>query len=212
MQQRSPFLFKKRYDVAMNYLAHLHLAFRAKSSLLGNMMADYVKGDPQNRYSDAVVAGIRMHRRVDVITDTHPLVKEARLLFPDVYRRVAPITLDVFWDHFLSLHWQQFEPELPLTQFITQTRQLIEPQLWQTPEKFQELNEYLWSQSWLIRYADKAYIAQTLKGMARRRPRLSALEGSFCVLESHYDQLSAIFWRFYPELLARAENHQLDIR
>ncbi|OAT25705.1 ACP phosphodiesterase [Proteus myxofaciens] len=193
----------------MNYLAHLHLAFRAKSSILGNMMADYVKGDPHSRYSDIIVDGIRMHRRIDVLTDTHPLVKEARLLFPEQYRRVAPITLDVFWDHFLSLNWSKFEPNIPLTDFVTKTRNIIEPDLWQTPEKFQELNEYLWSQSWLIRYADKAYIAQTLKAMARRRPRLSALEGSYITLETHYDELSHIFWHFYPELLNRAQHHQL---
>ncbi len=210
MQERSPFLFKRRYDDEMNYLAHLHLAFRAKSSLLGNMMADYVKGAPSSDYSQAVIEGIRMHRRIDVLTDTHPLVKQARLLFPDEYRRVSPITLDVFWDHFLSLNWSTFEPNIPLAKFVTNVRNIIEPDLWQTPEKFQELNEYLWPQSWLIRYADKAYIAQTLKGMARRRPRLSALAGSYIVLETHYDELSKIFWQFYPQLLERAQHHQLD--
>ncbi|MBI6527747.1 DUF479 domain-containing protein [Proteus vulgaris] len=194
----------------MNYLAHLHLAFRAKSSLLGNMMADYVKGTPSSDYSQAVIEGIRMHRRIDVLTDSHPLVKQARLLFPAEYRRVAPITLDIFWDHFLSLNWAQFESNISLTEFITKTRNIIEPDLWQTPEKFQELNEYLWSQSWLIRYADKAYIAQTLKGMARRRPRLSALAGSYIALETHYDELSEIFWQFYPQLLERAQHHRLD--
>lgn len=210
MQQRSPFLFKKRYDDEMNYLAHLHLAFRAKSSLLGNMMADYVKGTPSSDYSQAVIEGIRMHRRIDVLTDTHPLVKQARLLFPDEYRRVSPITLDVFWDHFLSLNWSTLEPDMALPEFVAYTRNIIEPDLWQTPEKFQELNEYLWSQSWLIRYADKAYIAQILKGMARRRPRLNALAGSYIVLETHYDELSEIFWQFYPQLLERAQHHQLD--
>lgn len=210
MQERSPFLFKRRYDDEMNYLAHLHLAFRAKSSLLGNMMADYVKGAPSSDYSQAVIEGIRMHRRIDVLTDTHPLVKQARLLFPDEYRRVSPITLDVFWDHFLSLNWSTFEPNIPLAKFVTNVRNIIEPDLWQTPEKFQELNEYLWPQSWLIRYADKAYIAQTLKGMARRRPRLSALAGSYIVLETYYDELSEIFWQFYPQLLERAQHHQLD--
>ena len=73
-------------------------------------MADYVKGYAGNDYSQAVLIGIRMHRRIDVLTDTHPLVKQARQLFPNEYRRVAPITLDIFWDHFLSLHWDKFEP------------------------------------------------------------------------------------------------------
>jgi acyl carrier protein phosphodiesterase len=33
-------------------------------------------------------------------------------------RRVAPITLDVMWDHFLSRHWAQLSPELPLPEFV----------------------------------------------------------------------------------------------
>lgn len=31
----------------MNFLAHIHLAQRAQSSLLGNLMADFVRGDPE---------------------------------------------------------------------------------------------------------------------------------------------------------------------
>nr|WP_269216373.1 ACP phosphodiesterase [Proteus mirabilis] len=118
--------------------------------------------------------------------------------------------MDIFWDHFLSLHWDKFEPDIPLLEFVTYVRNTIEPDLWRTPEKFQELNEYLWPQAWLTRYADKTYIAQTLKGMATRRPRLSALAGSYITLETHYKELSEIFWQFYPQLLERAQHHQLD--
>uniref|UniRef100_UPI003C6D9A26 ACP phosphodiesterase n=1 Tax=Klebsiella aerogenes TaxID=548 RepID=UPI003C6D9A26 len=78
------------------------------------MMADYVKGTPSNDYSQAVIDGIHMHRRIDVLTDNHPLVKQALKLFQNEYRRVAPITLDIFWDHFLSLHCDKFEPDIPL--------------------------------------------------------------------------------------------------
>ncbi|MEQ4732060.1 ACP phosphodiesterase [Providencia rettgeri] len=174
----------------MNYLAHLHLAHLADSSLLGNIMADYVRGNPTGLYSSEVVSGIFMHRAVDRITDTHPLVKEAKLLFRDEYRRVAPITLDLVWDHFLSLHWST-----------------IEPQLCHTPEKFQELNEFLWPQQWLIRYADKNYIGKSLNGMARRRPKLGALSGSFNDFLFQYDALENIFFQFYPEMMANALQH-----
>lgn len=34
----------------MNFLAHLHLATLAQSSLLGNLMADFVRGDPEGLY------------------------------------------------------------------------------------------------------------------------------------------------------------------
>ncbi|EPL9570468.1 ACP phosphodiesterase [Providencia rettgeri] len=188
----------------MNYLAHLHLAHLADSSLLGNTMADYVRGNPAGLYSPEVVSGIMMHRAVDRITDTHPLVKEAKLLFREEYRRVAPITLDLVWDHFLSLHWSTIEPTTSLSEFVRYCRNIIEPQLCHTPEKFQELNEFLWPQQWLIRYADKNYIGKSLNGMAKRRPRLSALSGSFDDFLLQYDALENIFFQFYPQMMANA--------
>ncbi len=169
-------------------------------------MADFVRGNPEGQYSADVVAGIRMHRRVDVLTDTHPLVIQARHLFSDPYRRVAPITLDIIWDHFLSLNWDKLVPTYSLPAFILHARNQIEPHLYQTPEKFQELNEFLWPQNWLIRYADLAFIADVLKGMARRHPKLSALSGSFQDIEQHYADFEALFWQFYPYMMEKAEN------
>ncbi|BBG61255.1 MULTISPECIES: ACP phosphodiesterase [Providencia] len=189
----------------MNYLAHLHLAHLAKSSLLGNMMADYVRGNPSGNYSPEIVAGIRMHRAVDRITDTHPLVKQARALFREKYRRVAPITLDLVWDHFLSRYWHRIETHISLPEFLHSARLIIEPHLCHTPEKFQELNEYLWSQQWLTRYGEKEYIGKSLNGMARRRPKLSALSGSFDDFLLNYVELEDIFFQFYPLMIDNAK-------
>lgn len=191
----------------MNYLAHLHLAHLADSSLLGNIMADYVRGNPTGLYSPEIVAGIFMHRAVDRTTDTHPLVKEAKALFRDEYRRVAPITLDLVWDHFLSRHWATLEPSTSLIDFVHDCRTVIEPQLCHTPEKFQELNEYLWPQQWLIRYADKSYLGKSLNGMAKRRPKLNALSGSFDDFLLQYDKLENIFFQFYPQMMDNALQH-----
>ncbi len=87
----------------MNFLAHLHLAHLAESSLSGNLLADFVRGNPEESFPPDVVAGIHMHRRIDVLTDNLPEVREAREWFRSETRRVAPITLDVMWDHFLSV-------------------------------------------------------------------------------------------------------------
>ncbi|MBI6549007.1 ACP phosphodiesterase [Xenorhabdus lircayensis] len=193
----------------MNFLAHLHLAALSESSLLGNLMADFVRGSPEGLFSSDIVAGIRMHRRVDSLTDKHPLVTEARYLFRCEYRRVAPITLDIIWDHFLSLHWDQFEKNYSLPEFVNFARSKIEPHLSSTPEKFQELNKYLWSQNLLIRYADMSCIANVLQNMARRRPKLSALAGSYQDIENHYLDFEALFWQFYPQMMALASNKRL---
>ncbi|WP_410016217.1 ACP phosphodiesterase [Sodalis sp. C49] len=188
----------------MNFLAHLHLASLAQSSLLGNLMADFVRGNPDGQFPEPVAAGIRMHRRIDVITDSHPEVKAAKALFSPDYRRVAPIALDVVWDHFLARHWRRVEPEVSLRRFVQRVEGEIKPALPGTPESFQALNDYLWRERWLERYAELGFLAPVFNGMASRRPRLVALSGIFPEIELHYTALEACFWRLYPDLMQMA--------
>ena len=198
-----------RYSCRMNYLAHLHLASLAESSLLGNLLADFVRGNPAGEYDPAVVAGIMMHRRVDVLTDSLPQVRACRAYFSEEHRRVAPITLDVVWDHFLARHWQQLEPSLSLQGFTQQAQSQILPHLPLTPPRFQNLNGYLWPERWLERYAELPFIGNVLAGMASRRPRLAALAGSFADVERNYHQLETQFWQFYPQMMRQAKDKQL---
>lgn len=65
----------------MNFLAHLHLAQRAQSSLLGNLMVDFIRDDQAGLYSPDIVAGIRLHHQVDKYTYQHPIVINAKQLF-----------------------------------------------------------------------------------------------------------------------------------
>ena len=193
----------------MNFLAHLHLAHLADSSLSGNLLADFVRGNPETHFPPEVVEGILMHRRIDVLTDNLPEVREAREWFRRETRRVAPITLDVMWDHFLSRHWAQISPDFPLPAFVGYARTQIATILPDSPPRFVNLNQHLWSEQWLERYRDMAFIQNVLNGMASRRPRLEALRDSWHDLDRHYDALEERFWRFYPQMMDQARQKTL---
>lgn len=193
----------------MNFLAHLHLAHLADSSLSGNLLADFVRGNPATHYPPDVVEGIYMHRRIDVMTDNLPEVREAREWFRHKTRRVAPITLDVMWDHFLSRHWTQISPDFPLQAFVGYAHAQVATILPDSPPRFVNLNDYLWSEKWLERYRDMDFIQNVLNGMANRRPRLDALRDSWYDLDAHYDALEEHFWHFYPRMMAQAARKAL---
>lgn len=193
----------------MNFLAHLHLAHLAESSLLGNLLADFVRGNPHEQWPTPVADGILMHRRLDAMTDALPEVQEARPLFRAETRRVAPITLDVVWDHFLARHWESLYPDRSLAAFSRFAEQRIVPQLAGTPESFQALNAVMWRERWFEHYAEPARMARVLSGMAQRRPRLVALRDSYHDFTAHYDQLERLFFRFYPRLMALATSKTL---
>jgi len=193
----------------MNFLAHLHLAHLADSSLPGNLLADFVRGNPQDLYPVEIVDGIQMHRRIDVMTDNLPEVKTAREWFRPETRRVAPITLDVMWDHFLSRHWAQISPDFPLDDFVRYAHAQVATILPDSPPRFVNLNNYLWSERWMERYREMAFIQNVLNGMANRRPRLDALRDSWQDLDANYAALESQFWAFYPRMMAQAKDQQL---
>ncbi|APG16820.1 ACP phosphodiesterase [Kosakonia radicincitans DSM 16656] len=193
----------------MNFLAHLHLAHLADSSLPGNLLADFVRGNPENLYAPAVVDGIYMHRRIDVMTDNLPEVKIAREGFRAQTRRVAPITLDVMWDHFLSRHWAQLSPDFSLEDFVRYAHSQVATILPESPPRFVNLNNYLWSERWLERYREMSFIQNVLNGMANRRPRLDALRDSWQDLDANYAELESLFWQFYPRMMEQAISRTL---
>ena len=193
----------------MNFLAHLHLASLADSSLPGNLIADFVRGNPSDKWPADVTAGIFMHRRIDAMTDDLPQVHIARTWFRPQTRRVSPISLDVMWDHFLSRHWTRFSPNEPLAQFVARAEAAIAPILPVAPERFVNLNHYLWPERWLERYADMDFIARVLNGMASRRPKLAALSDSWHDLNDHYAALEKLFNEFYPQMMQLAQARRL---
>jgi len=95
----------------MNYLAHLYLADRAGADLAGAVLGDFVRGPDMTRFAPAVAHSIRLHRRIDTLTDQHPLVLGAMSRFEAGPRRYAPIILDVLWDYVLATDWPRYSGE-----------------------------------------------------------------------------------------------------
>ncbi|MEZ9106132.1 DUF479 domain-containing protein [Vibrio cyclitrophicus] len=188
----------------MNFLAHLHIAQHCKSNLAGNLLGDFVKGDPNKHYSTSLANGIRLHRFVDSYTDLHDVSRSAKSLFSVQTRRFAPIALDVFWDHCLANHWEQFSQQT-LERFCLDSHQKIfahqEPH-W--PESFITIHQKMAEQRWLESYQDMSSIDMVLQRMAIRRPKLGMLKNCYADLEYHYDTLQCHFNELYPLVLEQA--------
>lgn len=191
----------------MNYLAHLHIAEHTGTSFLGNFLGDFVKGDPEGKFNQKVVKGIRLHRFVDSYTDSHSLVRSVKPLFKKELRRFSPIALDMFWDHCLAKHWAVFHGD-SLTDFSAQaqifianeTSELAKP----LPVQFDEISQRVWQGNWFEHYREIDNIEFALQRISSRRPRVAPLADTFSTLSDNYQKLSATFFDLYPEVLAAA--------
>lgn len=192
----------------MNFLAHLHIANHCSSDLAGNLLGDFVKGDPSKHYSQSLADGIRLHRFVDSYTDAHAISRQAKSLFKKETQRFAPIALDVFWDHCLATNWSEYS-DSSLKQFCEISHNKIsrdsEPH-W--PENFVMIHQKMAQQRWLESYESMDSIEMVLERMSLRRPRLAALKECFGDLSNNYDKLQCHFYELYPDVLERSLQHR----
>ncbi|RTZ17417.1 DUF479 domain-containing protein [Vibrio aquaticus] len=189
----------------MNYLAHLHIADHCQSSPLGNLLGDFVKGDPQRQFPKVVADGIQLHRFVDSFTDSHQAVLDSKSLFPQGVRRFSGIALDMFWDHCLSKRWGEFHhDELPLFCLNAQKR-VIAQSRFPLPDRFVQMSFAMWQGQWLESYQHLDNIEFALNRMSQRRATMGVLAECFPYLETNYHQLNEVFSTFYPEILTAAK-------
>ena len=70
-------------------------------------MGDFVKGLIDEQYSPGIRTGIVLHRKVDSFSDQHPIVLQSRARVRQPYRRYTGVLIDMFFDHFLAVHWDR---------------------------------------------------------------------------------------------------------
>ena len=191
----------------MNYLAHLHLGGSQPAQLLGSLYGDFVKGPLAGRWPTDIEAGIRLHRRIDAFTDSHPLIAQSKLRFPSERRRFAGILLDVFFDHCLARDWALYSAE-PLDAFTRHVYNVLvnEPAL---PGRLALIAPRMAEQDWLGSYREFETLELVIAGMARRISRPEALDGAMAELEALYQPLFDDFRQFYPQLQQFAGTQQI---
>src|SRR3546814_1382776 len=75
------------------------------------ILGDVVRGADLSTYPDDIAHGIRLHRRVDALTDRHPALHDARASFGEGRRRYAGIVLDLVGDYVLSETWPRYSAD-----------------------------------------------------------------------------------------------------
>jgi acyl carrier protein phosphodiesterase len=190
----------------LNYLAHLFLAGTDPEMILGNFIADHVKGSDILKYSSSVRNGISMHRAIDTFTDQHHVVKESIARLRADFRKYAGVIVDMYYDHYLSAHWIEYSHQ-DLTEF-TKTRYDIlntfQPIL---PVRSSRLLYYMEKQNWLLSYGSFEGMQQAFNGMSRRTTFESNMELAVVNLKAGYLEFRQEFRQFFPDLQSFVRNN-----
>ena len=193
----------------MNYLAHAYLADTNDTFMIGNLIADFVKGSADKRYSREIAAGIVFHRKVDAFADGHEKTAASRQLFSPGRRRTAGIVLDICYDHFLAKNWDRYA-DIELAAFIQRVYDLLQSHLDLLPERFRQIFPRMLSQNWLASYGSLNGVQLALSRMSNRLSGNIRLDDAMVDINANYSTLEGNFSSFFPDLIEFARNYRKD--
>jgi len=184
----------------MNHLAHALLAGDDEWLQLGGMLGDFVHGQPDPALlPPRVIAGIRLHRAIDVYTDAHPEVLAAKALLSPPYRRYAGILLDMWFDHCLARDFQRWGAQ-SLDGYSDALRALLYRHDLMLPTALRRFRGYMEQHGLPAGYADPVTLGHALAGIGQRLSRANPLDSALPVLVQRDAMLQGHFEAFFPQL------------
>jgi acyl carrier protein phosphodiesterase len=167
----------------MNYLAHIYLSGTSDGVIIGNFIADGIKGKKYKKYPQEIQKGILLHRRIDTFTDSHPIVRQSTKRLHKKYSHYSGVIVDILYDHFLAKNWQQYS-EQPLAEYVADFYNLLVSNFEILPTRIQRMMPYMISNNWLLNYATISGISNVLEGMNVRTKNISKM--NFAVIELEF--------------------------
>ncbi|MCF8327303.1 MAG: ACP phosphodiesterase [Bacteroidales bacterium] len=187
--------------IAMNLLAHLYLSGKDPQVILGNFIADAVKGRQKHQYAPKIQEGIHLHHTIDTFTDEHPKIRHSTQLLRSKYHMYAGVIVDLTFDHFLANNWDRYT-EMNMDSFINRSYELLLKNYLILPKRTRKFLPFMIMQNWLKNYIKLEGLHQSLSGLSRRTTFDSGMEFAIEDIKHHYSEMQNDFLDFFPELIA----------
>jgi acyl carrier protein phosphodiesterase len=183
----------------LNFLAHLYLSKENTNILIGNFIADHIKGNKFTHFHPEIQQGIVLHRHIDTFTDAHEIVRKSKRRLHKRYGHYAGVIIDIFYDHYLAKNWSTYSA-IPLDVYVQSVYTLLQKNVDILPEKTQHLLPYMLQYDWLYNYQFKEGIAVVLTGMNRRTKGKSQMHLAIEDLENLHQEFEEDFTLFFEDL------------
>jgi acyl carrier protein phosphodiesterase len=168
--------------------------------MIGNFIADAVKGKELENYDVEIIKGIHLHRAIDTYTDQHPLFKQSSDLIRQKQGKFSGVVMDIFFDHFLAKNWIKYHNE-DLRNFTNDFHQTLEIRKKELPPKIKMMMPILISEDWLYQYQFIEGIQNVCEGMSRRTRFESNMANAHYDLIENYKSLESNFNNFFQDIM-----------
>jgi acyl carrier protein phosphodiesterase len=195
----------------MNFLAHLYLSQNDTNIMIGNFIADHIRGNNYEGFSKEIQQGIFLHREIDTFTDAHEIVRKSKRRLHARYRHYDGVIIDIFYDYFLAKNWANYSA-IPLDIYTNSINKLFEDRSPELPLKSQQFIKYMIEYNILYNYQFKAGIEKVLNGMNQRTKGKSQMNLAIEDLDILETELQEDFTLFFKDLIAHTNQKLEEIR
>ncbi len=183
----------------MNILAHSYLSFGNSDLIIGNFIADQVKGSNLSKFPVGIQKGIRLHRAIDDFTDSHPLYKQScRRIFSN-QGHYARVVIDIIYDHFLAKNWKQYSNS-ELETYSQCFYDILESKKKLLPKTSRYALHHMVKSNWLVMYQSLSGIDRIFKGMHSRANYGSSMDTAAELIDLYTDEFQNEFIQFFKEI------------
>jgi len=168
--------------------------------LTGNFMADFITNKDKKLLDPNIVQGIELHKKIDKFTDEHDEVRAAIRLLHPTQGKYAPVTTDILFDHFLTIHWARYSPENIHT-FTERTYTMLESKKDIFPLKLREKLPLMIADDFLMSCKNEERLRKTFDRVGKRANFNNNFDKAHEDLRTHFTKLEQHFMAFFPELL-----------
>ncbi|MFY9243599.1 MAG: ACP phosphodiesterase [Polaribacter sp.] len=184
----------------MNFLAHLYLSQNNTNIMIGNFIADHVRGNNFTHFNAEIQQGIFLHREIDTFTDAHKIVRKSKRRLHKRYRHYDGVIIDIFYDYFLAKNWIKYSA-IPLDIYTKSIYDLFDRKSSELPLKSQQFIKYMIEYNILFNYQFKDGIAKVLNGMNNRTKGKSQMDLAIEDLTELQSEFEEDFILFFPNLI-----------
>jgi len=167
--------------------------------MVGNFIADFVKGKKKDEYPDGIRKGIELHRFIDNYTDHHEIVLNSIRRVHPRQEKYSGVVIDILYDHFLAANFREFS-EVPLQEYSNNTYRILKKNWDILPEGVHYFLPFMIERNWLLNYATIEGIGNALSGLSRRVKYANRMSEAVKDLRENYADLETDFRTFFPEL------------
>ncbi|QTD39386.1 acyl carrier protein phosphodiesterase [Polaribacter batillariae] len=168
--------------------------------MIGNFIADHIRGNNYTKFSKEIQQGIFLHREIDTFTDAHKIVRKSKRRLHKRYRHYDGVIIDIFYDYFLAKNWANYSA-IPLDVYTDSINKLFHKKLLELPIKSQNFIKYMIEYNILYNYQFEDGIAKVLNGMNHRTKGKSQMNLAIEDLRLLKKELEEDFTLFFKDLI-----------